>query len=646
MLNDNNVKNTPRHLGITFRSITIGILLCIWNAYWLAYAAELIRPQFLLNFVSLFFNAVFSLSFVIFVNIALRQLFPRNAFTAQEMLVIYIMVVMVSTFGGHTMMTFLIGTLAHPFHFATSENEWSDLFWHHIPDWFVPTGGVLDGYFTGDSTLYQAKHLLGWLIPVITWTGFIAVLWFVMICFNVMIRAKWTEQEKLSYPIVQLPIQMVIKQQKFYQNGLMWLGFSIAGTLELLAGLNYLFPQVPAVHLNHYSITHWFSEKPWNAVGWISLSAYPFIIGLTFFVPLDISMSACFFYIFGKTERIVRTGMMGTGELYMAERAGGAWLAVGIFSIWSTRKHLLVVWKKFTDYRTPIDDSDEPLSYRMSVCGLIIGLLALTTFSLKAGMSVWGIIGFFVIFFLMAIGVTRVRAEFGPPSHEILALDPARLLSVTFGPRLVGAPNLTIISFYYWLNRLNVSHPMPNQLEAFKIAERTNINRRSLVWVMMLAVVVGVLASFWVFLHLMYKHGALAVHGYIVGIGREVFERRLERWIINPIDINWSGTKSMIIGAISTWILSVLRLRFMWWPFHPIGYVMTAATWGGLADFWFSVFLGWLIKFSLLKFFGLKAYQKAAPFFLGLVLGDYIFVSIWSLFGTIFGIPTYVLWSP
>ena len=639
-------KNVPSNFGITFRSILIGILLCLWNAYWLAYAAELIRPQFLLNFVSLFFNAIFSLSFVIFINIFLRQLAPEKAFTAQEMLVIYIMVVMVSTFGGHTMMTFLVGTLAHPFRFATSENEWANLFWHFIPDWFVPTDEVLDGYFTGDSTLYQTKHLFGWVLPIVTWTGFITILWFIMICFNVIIRAKWTEQEKLAYPIVQLPIQMVMGQKKFYQNGIMWLGFAIAGTLELLAGLNYLFPQIPAVHLNHYSITHWFSEKPWNAVGWISLSAYPFIIGLTFFVPLDISMSAWFFYLFGKTERVVRTGLMGTGELYMAERAGGAWLAVGIVSLWNARKHLTIVWQKFIDHRTQIDDSDEPLSYRMSVWGLIIGLLSLTMFSLQAGMSSLGILGFFVIFFLMAISITRVRAEFGPPSHEILALDPARLLSVTFGPRFVGAPNLTIISFYYWLNRLNVSHPMPNQMEAFKIAERTNINRRGLVYVMVLAVIVGVLASFWAFLHLMYKHGALTVHGYIVGIGREVFERRLERWINNPTGINWSGTQSMGIGAAFTWILSVLRHRFMWWPFHPIGYVMTAATWGGLADFWFSVFLGWLIKFILLKSFGFKTHQKAIPFFLGLVLGDYIFVSGWSLLGTIFGIPTYVLWSP
>ena len=103
-------KRALRELGITFRSLLIGTLLCIWNAYWLAYAAELIRPQFLLNFVSLFFNAVFSLFFLTVVNLPLKRFAAQSALTAQEMLVAYIMVVMVSTFGGHTMMTFLVGT--------------------------------------------------------------------------------------------------------------------------------------------------------------------------------------------------------------------------------------------------------------------------------------------------------------------------------------------------------------------------------------------------------------------------------------------------------------------------------------------------------------------------------------------------------
>ena len=632
--------------GVTYRTILIGTILVIWNAHWLAYAAELIQPQFLLNFVSLFFNAVFTLFVLIVCNSPLKRFAPRYALTVQEMLVIYIMVVMVSTIGGHTMMTFLIGTLAHPYQFATSENEWASLFWREIPWWFVPKQNALDGYFKGDSSFYTSLHLGGWLIPILVWTGFVAMLWFVLICLSIIIRAQWTEREKLAYPIVQLPLQMAQGENRFYQSQIMWIGFGVAGFFEILAGLNHLFPQIPAVRLNYYSISHWFQDKPWNAVGWVSLSAYPFIIGLTFFVPLDISMSAWFFYIFGKAERIIRTGMMGQGELFMAERAGGAWLAVGILGLWGTRRHLGNVGKKFLNPKVPIDDSNEPMGYRTAVTGLTFGLIGLMFFSLQAGMTWWGICGFAVIFLLMAIGVTRIRAESGPPSHEILALDPARLMTVVFGSRLVGTGNLTIISFYYWLNRLNVSHPMPNQLEAFKIAERAQINSRHLIWVMMLAIILGTLASFWAFLYLMYKVGALSVHGYIIGIGNEVFGQRLERWINNPIGPNIGGTQSMVIGAGMTSILYFLRHQYIWWPFHPIGYVMTAATWGGLSDFWFSVFLGWLIKFIILKVFGLKAHQRAIPFFLGLVMGDYISVSIWALIGTLFNIPTYVLWSP
>ena len=632
--------------GVTPRAILIGAILVIWNAYWLAYAAELIQPQFLLNFVSLFFNAIFTLFILIACNSPIKRFSPHNALTTQEILVIYIMVVMVSTIGGHTMMTFLIGTLAHPYQFASSENEWADLFWRDIPWWFVPKNDVLDGYFKGNSNFYIKMHLDGWLIPILVWTGFVTMLWFVLICLNTIIRAQWTEREKLAYPIVQLPLQMAQNENRFYHNKIMWIGFGVAGFFEILAGLNHLFPNIPSVKLNYYPISHWFQEKPWNAIGWISLSAYPFIIGLTFFVPLDISMSAWFFYIFGKAERIIRTGMMGQGELFMAERAGGAWLAVGVLGLWGTRRHLGDVGRKFLNPRASIDDSKEPMGYRTAVTGLIFGLFGLVLFSLQAGMTWWGIFGFSLIFLFMAVGVTRVRAEFGPPSHEILGLDPARLMTTIFGSRLVGTGNLTIISFYYWLNRLNVSHPMPNQLEAFKIAERTRINCQHLIWVMMLSIILGTLASFWAFLHLMYKVGALSVHGYIIGIGNEVFGRRLERWINNPIAPNIIGTQSMIIGASMTSILYFLRHQYIWWPFHPIGYVMTAATWGGLSDFWFSVFLGWLIKLIILKIFGLKAHQRAIPFFLGLVMGDYIFIGMWALVGTLFNISTYVLWSP
>ena len=632
--------------GITFRALVVGLVLVVANTYWLTIASELMWPRCLLNFVSLFFNAVFTLFVLTVLNKLLKWASPRSAFTPQELLVIYIMVVMVSTFGGHTMMCYLIGAIAHPYRFASPENEWADLFWRYIPQWFTPSVDVLDDYFDGESTFYTVAHLRGWIVPIVVWTVFISVIWFVLLCINSLIRAQWTEKEKLAYPIIQLPLRMTSEDKpSFFRNKSMWLGFGIAGLFEILAGLHYLFPKVPAVQLNYYYIGHLFTGRPWNRIGHVMLSAYPFIIGLVFFVPLDISLSAWVFYLVGRAERVVRLGMLGHGRIYFDERAAGAWLAVGILALWGTRRQFQQVWRRFLGKADSVDDSREPMRHRTAVFGIIIGMIFLFIFSYKAGMTFWPIAGFLGIFIIMSIGVTRVRAEFGPPAHEILWVDPARILAVSFGPRGVGASNLTILSFYFWLNRLYVSNPMPNQLEAFKLAERTKINSRRLVLPIMLATVVGALASFWAYLHVLYSEGASSVPGSVVDIGWETFER-LENWLSSATGPDPKAIRSIGIAASITFILYFLRHAFFWWPFHPIGYVMTSATWGGLADIWFSVFLGWLVKVIVIKFFGLRAHRRAVPFFLGLILGDYVVASGWSLIGTIFRIPTYVLWSP
>jgi len=47
----------------------------------------------------------------------------------------------------------------------------------------------------------------------------------------------------------------------------LWLVFAIAGGIDLINGLNFLYPSIPAIPIRIHQIGHLFREKPWNAIG-------------------------------------------------------------------------------------------------------------------------------------------------------------------------------------------------------------------------------------------------------------------------------------------------------------------------------------------------------------------------------------------
>jgi len=44
----------------------------------------------------------------------------------------------------------------------------------------------------------------------------------------------------------------------------------------------------------------------------------------------------------------------------------------------------------------------------------------------------------------------------------------------------------------------------------------------------------------------------------------------------------------------------------------------------GLFRLWLPIFVSWLIKVLLLRYGGLQAYRRALPFFIGLILGEFV----------------------
>jgi hypothetical protein len=93
-------------------------------------------------------------------------------------------------------------------------------------------------------------------------------------------------------------------------------------------------------------------------------------------------------------------------------------------------------------------------------------------------------------------------------------------------------------------------------------------------------------------------------------------------------------------GFCFTALLSWLRLRFPWWPLHPIGYILLQSF--PSQHLWLSVFIGWLAKQVTLRLGGSKFYLAARPFFLGLIVGESAAAGFWlvvSFVLSLMGVP-------
>jgi hypothetical protein len=85
--------------------------------------------------------------------------------------------------------------------------------------------------------------------------------------------------------------------------------------------------------------------------------------------------------------------------------------------------------------------------------------------------------------------------------------------------------------------------------------------------------------------------------------------------------------------------LLILRARLLWWNLHPLGYAFADDY--SMQWLWASLMLSWLIKKNVLKYGGVRLYRQTIPLFIGLILGEFVIGSVWSLIGVILNIPTY-----
>jgi hypothetical protein len=104
---------------------------------------------------------------------------------------------------------------------------------------------------------------------------------------------------------------------------------------------------------------------------------------------------------------------------------------------------------------------------------------------------------------------------------------------------------------------------------------------------------------------------------------------RVVRWTSSVPSFTGTDLGFISAGVLGTLALSLLRLRFTWWPLHPVGFTVGYVYPVRVTAF--TVFLTWAFKSLVLRIGGITLYRNLQPFFLGLLIGYTLGVGVSTL---------------
>lgn len=638
-----------RRRGATWRSVLIALLLTPLQSWWII-RMEMIRNNNWPTMLSLPLHTLFILLLLVATNTLLRRRASRWTLSQGELLTVYLMLAIAGSIAGYGQLQSLVTWVAAPMARATPENRWETLFFQYLPHWLVVTDKEsIVAFINGQTSFLSPSHLHAWLPAMVSWGGFFLALFVFMLCLNTLLRRRWIEEERLAFPLVQVPLAVTEPAAALFRNRLLWLGFAVASFMALMNGLHALLPAVPSFRLDFSSLNEAALTQRWTflaAHGGAFWPPYPWAVGVAMLMPLDVSFSYWFFFWFMKLQAFI-TILLGWNVAPEAPfpyaQAAGAMLTIGAFTLWSARKHF---WRALQTSVRPVRKptaADEPLSYRWAVGLLLLSLAFLVLFVQRAGAPLWFCLMFLSLHLTATLALSRLRAELGAPANELHGVGTHDILTRLAGPGTFPARALTVLTVLGWNSRSYGMDPTPLQMEGFAMAGRTAFSTQGLARAMVITAAAGLVVAYLAVLIPLYRLGADSskLSFGLLNSGGNAFSQ-LQSWLTGVPTAPTYQSVAMTGGALLTLFLYAMRSRFLWWPFHPVGYVM-APMWF-THHLWISVFVAWAAKLLLLRYGGMRAYVSALPFALGLVLGDCAVGGIWALADAVLPLPALQVW--
>lgn len=644
----------PNRQATSARALALGFTLTAVHVVWMVTLAEL-RGFIAASAFTLVSTIIFLFFWLILVNKGVARWRPGRELSQGELLVIFSLVTVGSTLAGTDMLQVLVHSLVEGSRYLDGKPVYGESVTSYLANWMrVDNTAIAQAFNSGTSNLFtdgQARAFLG---PIAWWS--ICIASFILMSFsaNTLLRRQWTRNERLNFPVTQLPIAMTAPSAGgLLGNRVFQIGFTFAGLLTMLNGLHHFWPAIPGMSTGNVSdMAKWSTDPIWRSMGGTPISLHLYAIGMAFVVPLDLLFSLWAFTWIWKLQRMIGTACgvtvsgwaIGSGWPHYAHQMIGCWMVLLGFTLWTARHHLRMAVLQALQPHRGTNDAGDVVAYRTALIGLGIGMVGMSAFLLALGITPQVVIPYVVMLLGFCVSIARIRAESGPPIQDILDAGPDRVIYTFSNAMMMGSRSWVNFRIWtYWMHRYTpTTYPSGAHIDALRMGEVAGGMNRKLLIALLIAGIGGGILTMWADAYLGFLRPRWQ---YAPGQCASICSWKTAVNSLQDITPrpNWGEMTSVGVGAGLTTAIFLIRGMGVNLPLHPIGYLLT----GGFAlqNFWIPILIAWIVKLAILRYGGLTLYRRTLPFFLGLILGQFIIGVGWQLLGMIAGINVYSFYS-
>jgi hypothetical protein len=603
--------------------------------------------------------APFFIFFWLTVGIAVlgRLRFSSEWLSGRELFVVWILMVIASGIAYTGLVRTFFINLTAPYHFASIGNRWSEVIQPLLPQGWYPDdpkavellyNGLEEGDQLGWWQVFDQIPWSWWLPPLLTWSGFILLCYWVMVCLVNIFSQQWIANEKMNFPLLRVPqlMEEALAENRFGRflaNRFLLVGLLVTILLHLINGLHFYFPQVPQIPTLILAGPYFPKHGLFSGFHKLRIYIYPAFIGFAFLTSRQISFSFWSFFlaggllfgllsVLGYNIPAAALGITFGPTLSRPEETQviGAYAIFFLFVLWLARHHLLDVARQCLFRQKPELSEAEWISPRISGWGFWIGTALLVYWCRTFGMPLKVTLLLLGAFFFVLLVSSRIVCQGGIP-YFTLSVAPTDGLLAFFGSGFFSNLGLLMAAVMQKVLFVDLRESMmPSLIHGAKVSEGVR-SRRLVFAAILLAILAGGMVSFIAMLALCHKYGIRELQlDWATRTTLGVYEN-VQRLFDAPGEPRKWVLIFSAMGAVVMLVLVIVYQRFYWWPIHPIGYLTTYSS--AMRILWFSFLVGWLSNHLSLRYGGVDLFRKIRLFFIGLIIGDFLMAGLWAVVG-------------